>query len=459
MKARIGLELHVPLPTETKLFCRCSTNLDNKSPNTNVCPICVGLPGSKPSLNKAALTYGIKIAKTLNCHINRRTHFSRKTYFYPDLPKNFQITQYEKPISENGNLELPVDQKRIRIKRVHLEEDPGRITYLKDGRILIDYNRSGIPLAEIVTEPDFQSIKEVVSFMDLILAYLRYVDIRNPESLVRCDTNVSLEGGERVEIKNISGTNNIRRALEYEITKQRKLKQVDMPVEMITLMYDSQRSITVPLREKEYEEDYGYIFEPDLPLFDISPLIDNVEAPIPPDTLLKEFKETYDIRDTDVGKVKKMIFMSVKWAEILEILSSEIGYSSRLVNILTHLMSIFDENVISTIIFKHSDTFKTFIKDAIEKGAQYQLLERAIEHLMEHGELPDILKTEDDIIEIEIIVETYLRNNHEILENIKNNPKSINFVIGQIIRKTGLKHHAKLIYEIVSKHIEKTQNP
>lgn len=200
----IGLEIHVPLNTKTKLFCSCKNNPLDK-PNTNVCPICLGFPGSRPFLNKEAVRQALMIAKALNCSINNESFFSRKTYFYPDLPKKFQITQYESPIGINGYIDIG---KKIRIKRVHIEEDPGRIIY-KQGKTFIDFNRAGSPLVEIVTMPDFENVQEVKAFLELLCAYLSYIGINDPKSKIRVDINISIPPHERVEIKNVMGMSNI----------------------------------------------------------------------------------------------------------------------------------------------------------------------------------------------------------------------------------------------------------
>ena len=214
---KIGLEIHCQLTTKTKLFCSCSTQPGK--PNENTCPVCMGFPGSRPKVNKKAIEFGLRAALALNCRINKNFLFSRKCYFYPDLPKNYQITQYEIPLAEDGF--LMIDGKKIRIRRIHLEEDPAKIIHKKD-HILVDYNRSGVPLIEIVTEPDFTSAKEVRRFLEEISSILQHLGIFDPhrEAAMRADINISIEGGNRVEIKNVTGFKEIEKVINFEVVRQ-----------------------------------------------------------------------------------------------------------------------------------------------------------------------------------------------------------------------------------------------
>ncbi len=264
---RIGLEVHVALTTETKLFCGCPNKVV-KEPNTLTCEYCIGLPGSKPQLNAKAVDCGIKIGLALNCSFPKEMFFSRKSYFYPDMGKDFQITQYEIPVATNGHMD--VSGKRIRIRRINLEEDPARIVHVgtitSAEYMLLDYNRSGVPLCEIVTEPDFSSTKEARDFLQQLSSVLEYLGVYDPgvEGSMRVDANISL-AETRVEIKNISGFREVERALNYEIIRQQNLLRRKQHVVRETRSWDALGGVTRSLRIKEEEEEYGYIFEPDLP--------------------------------------------------------------------------------------------------------------------------------------------------------------------------------------------------
>ncbi len=263
---KIGLEAHVQLTTKSKIFCGCPTR-QAQEPNTHTCDTCLGFPGSKPRVNIAAIDAAVRIALALNCTTARETAFSRKTYFYPDLAKNFQITQYEAPIGTHGN--LVINSKKIKIKRVHIEEDPARLIHVSSGQqhTLVDYNRSGIPLCEIVTEPDIGSPKEARLFLQQLSSMLEYMRLFDPtvEGSLRVDANVSVDET-RVEVKNISGFKDVERALTYEIIRQQNALRRGAAIERETRGWDADSGTTKPLRGKEEEEEYGYITDTDLPV-------------------------------------------------------------------------------------------------------------------------------------------------------------------------------------------------
>jgi aspartyl-tRNA(Asn)/glutamyl-tRNA(Gln) amidotransferase subunit B len=275
---KIGLEIHCQLTAlKTKLFCSCSSDYRGREPNEMVCPVCFGLPGTLPALNERGVEYAIRIANALGCSVANETTFYRKNYFYPDLPKNFQISQYDKaggvPIASGGSVRL--GPKSIRIRRIQLEEDPGKLTY--EGTIekstysLVDYNRAGIALVEIVTEPDFESAKEAKTFLEKLRATVESLGVSDGEleGAMRCDANVSIAGGARVEIKNISSFREVEKALNYEILRQGTFSAGATGANNETRHWDERRSITVSLRLKEGEQDYRYFPEPDLPAVSI----------------------------------------------------------------------------------------------------------------------------------------------------------------------------------------------
>ena len=268
-KLKIGLEIHTRLPTESKLFCSCK-NEENRQ-NENICPICLGFPGSRPKLNKKAVKIAKQISINLNCEINEKIMFSRKNYFYPDLAKNIQITQHETPIGNNGKLEILSKNKKkeIRIRQIHIEEDAAKIKRSKSNSSIIDYNRSGVPLVEIVTEPDLKSVKQTEIFLKTLIGYLKYSGIEEPE--IKCDVNISLFG-DRIEIKNVKGIKNIKKALISELIRQWKCFKKNEEIKQSTARYDEDKNKTYIMRKKEYEKDYGYIYEPDLGEFNIKSL-------------------------------------------------------------------------------------------------------------------------------------------------------------------------------------------
>src|SRR5512133_2738044 len=298
----VGLEVHCQLDTKSKLFCGCSTDYRSDGPNTHVCPICLGLPGAMPAINKRAIEYAMKVAKALNCGILEESEFSRKNYFYPDLDKAYQITQYDKPLAEGGYLEIESDEggeKKIRITRVHVEEDPGRLVHMGNverGKYsLVDYNRAGIPLIEIVSEPDMRSPKEARKFLNKLRATLEYLSVfdSEKEGSIRVDANISIRGNERVEVKNITSYKGVEKALTFEVTRQKNLIRRGQKIERETRHYLEARGVTSAGRSKEQEHDYRYFPEPDLRPLRVRSWVDGIVLPELPDARRGRFMEEY----------------------------------------------------------------------------------------------------------------------------------------------------------------------
>ncbi|AKG91060.1 aspartyl/glutamyl-tRNA{Asn/Gln} amidotransferase subunit B [Geoglobus ahangari] len=290
MDVVIGLEVHVQLNRlKTKLFCSCPLDYHGKEPNTHVCPVCLGLPGAMPVVNKEAVKAAIKVALALNADINPVMRFDRKNYFYPDLPKGFQISQYDMPLAWGGYVTIETEngEKKVTLKRIHMEEDPGKLSYkgsITTARYsLIDYNRSGVPLLEIVTEPVLNSPKEARAFLNNLRIILEYLDVFDGdlEGAMRVDANISIAGGGRVEIKNISSFKGVEKALTYEITRQKNLLRRGRKIERETRHFDEANNITVSLRSKEEEQDYRYFPEPDLVPIHTHEFIEEVKATLP----------------------------------------------------------------------------------------------------------------------------------------------------------------------------------
>jgi aspartyl-tRNA(Asn)/glutamyl-tRNA(Gln) amidotransferase subunit B len=304
MTVIIGLEIHCQLTTKTKLFCGCSTDYRNDPPNTHTCPTCLGLPGSLPSLNRKAVEYALRVGKALNCSILDEAEFARKNYFYPDLPKGFQITMYDRPLAVDGHLEIEADdgtEKRIRITRVHMEEDPGRLVHVGSGDrprySLVDYNRSGIPLIEIVTDPDLRSPKEARRFINTLRTTLEYLGVFDGEREggLRVDANISREGGNRVEVKNISSYKGVEKALTFEITRQRNVLRRGLTVERETRHFLEARGVTTSARSKEEEHDYRYFPEPDLRPLRVKGWFGEIALPELPAARRARFGQAYGV--------------------------------------------------------------------------------------------------------------------------------------------------------------------
>ncbi len=334
----IGLEIHVQLLTVSKMFCGCSVAF-GAAPNTQVCPVCLGLPGSLPVINRAAVELGVRTAVALRCEVHAASQFHRKNYYYPDLPKNYQISQYEymvhPPLATRGALELAMDDapRRIGIHRVHLEEDTGKLVHAeRDGRVvhsLIDYNRSGVPLMEIVTEPDLRSPQEAHLFLGQLRALLQAIGVssgRLEEGTLRVDANVSLrrpgaELGIRTEVKNMNSLRSVERALAFERDRQRELLDRNQPVIQETRHWDDRREVTFASRSKEEAQDYRYFPEPDLvPVAVIPAQVEATRASLPelPDAKRRRYERRHGLTATDAALVTSSAVMARFFEETLE---------------------------------------------------------------------------------------------------------------------------------------------
>ncbi len=311
-EAVIGMEVHAQLLTESKMFCRCSADYAAAEPNTHVCPVCLGMPGMLPVINQKAVEYTVMTALALNCQIPEFSKFDRKNYFYPDLPKGYQISQYDLPLSRDGWLDIEVDgeTRRIGIERVHLEEDTAKLSHL-GGHSLVDFNRAGVPLMEIVSRPDIRTPEEARQYLTRLRTILRYLGVSSgnmEEGAMRCEANISLrprgrsELGTKVEVKNLNSFHSVKQALEYEIERQARVLEAGGRIEQVTMGWDEARGVTVVQRSKEYAHDYRYFPEPDLPPLVLSrEWVEGIKARLPelPDARRERFTEQYGLSRYD----------------------------------------------------------------------------------------------------------------------------------------------------------------
>lgn len=445
---KIGIEVHVQLNTKSKLFCSCPIS-GKDEPNSRTCDVCLGMPGSKPVLNEEAFNKAIKVALALNCKINKETFFSRKSYFYPDLAKNFQISQYEIPVAVDGKFE------GIRIRRVHLEEDPASLVH-KGNICLIDYNRSGIPLIEIVTEPDFKNPNDVRLFLRKLITILTYLDVyyRKEESTLKADANISVYG-ERVEIKNINGLKEIERALEYETLRQEK----ETPKVQETRGWDSEKGKTYLMRVKEAEEDYGYIFEPDLPVFEISDKkIDLIKKEIPELSVDKEkrFSKQYSL-DKETAEV---LSNDIRLGELYESLIKQ-GIEPRIAakwlrrDLLGFLAYDKKELKDVNIDDKHlGQILKLFqekkITDRVGKDLLMKLTKGDFD-VMEYIKKNKLMVVSDEK-SLDDICKKIIDENPEQVSIIKSGKVYvINFLVGKVMKETKGSSDPKLVIKILKK--------
>ncbi len=462
----IGLEVHLQLKTKSKVFCGCSTNF-GAPPNTQTCPVCLGFPGALPVLNREALKLAAKVAIALNCQIAKKIRFDRKNYFYPDLPKAYQISQFNQPLSQYGYLPISIDgkEKRIRIRRVHLEEDTGKLFHQKDSS-LIDFNRSGVPLLEIVSEPDITSPDEAYVYLTFLKSVLEYTDVSDcnmEEGSLRCDANISIrksgskELGVKTEIKNMNSFKGVKAALQYEQLRQTELLENGQRIAHETRLYDSTRDVTESMRSKEEAHDYRYFPEPDLVPFDFEEkLLKDIKRSIPelPEPRKKRFMSDYKLSDYDARVMvsdkatadyfEKCISVYKKPKEIANWLMGDISAYMKEQNLaigdldlkvehLTGMLKMIDEAVISGKIAK------ALLIEMIQTGKDPAIL-------VKEKELEQI----SDEDEIEKAVEGVLLKNTKIVDDFKSGKQNaIMALVGKVMSKTRGKANPKNVNEIL----------
>ncbi len=440
---KIGLEIHVQLPTKSKMFCSCPTT-EAPGPNTHVCPTCLGMPGSRPVLNRKVLEYGIMLAKMLGCKVADTTWFSRKTYFYPDMSKSVQITQYDNPIGEGGVYYL--GDKPIRITRIHVEEDPGKTKRVGDLSSLVDYNRSGIPLAEIVTEPDLKTPAEAREFLGQLISDIRHViDLPGDgERSIRCDCNISV-GVERVEVKNVTGLKNVEKALTFEVIRQTKILKAGGKIDRETRRFDEERGVTISVRKKEFEADYGYIDEPDLGIFHIKDLADSITIRESPQKMAVRMAKQYGI---DQKMAKQLIATSFELAELFETIASSYGKQ----NAVKWVAGPVSAN------WKSLETSGADPKDVvpiIEKFSKGEITDTEcgiqIKCLMTGEDAESVKGASGDL---DKIVNGFIDQNPNVVADYQKNDKAANKIIGQVMKATSGAYSSTEVVDAVKRLIE-----
>jgi len=448
----IGLEVHVQLnKLKTKLFCSCPIDYHESEPNTHVCPVCLGMPGAMPVVNREAVKAAIKVALALHADVQPFTVFDRKNYFYPDLPKGFQISQYDRPLAWGGYVTIEVDgeEKQIKLKRIHMEEDPGKLSY--KGSIttatysLIDYNRSGVPLLEIVTEPVMHSPKEARLFLNKLRIILEYLDVfdGNLEGAMRVDANVSIRGGGRVEIKNISSFKGVEKALSYEITRQRNLIRRGRAVRRETRHFDEANNITVSLRSKEEEQDYRYFPEPDLVPIYTAELLEEVKDTLPemPEEKRERFIRQYGLSDT----FAKVLVLDVKMANYFEEVASAINprlAASWIVDVLRGELNYRSWDFgMAFERLKPDEMAKLLRYFEEEKITEKGVVEVIRTKLDEGGEIDKIIEAKGLFAipksEIERLCREAIEKNPKAVEDYRSGKKqALNFLVGQVMKAT-----------------------
>ena len=464
---KIGLEIHCQLTKlESKLFCSCKANYREFEPNQNICPVCMGLPGSLPRLNQKAVESATSIAMALNCQTPEKIAFFRKNYFYPDLPKNFQITQLNVygDMSIGGEGYVDVEGKKIKIRRIQLEEDPGRLIYEgtsdRTKITLVDYNRAGTPLVEIVTDPDFENPRQVRVFLNILSDLLENLGVSEPglEGAMRADGNVSIEGGNKVEIKNIGSFHDLEKALHFELTRQQSLFERDIEIALETRHWDDRRKITVSSRSKEEDQDYRYFLENDIPWVNIDQQTrDNLKKHMPESISSKKerYVEKYEISP-----------------QVADILSSDKYYSDLFENahddsnakdianlITTDLMGFVDtkeKRAESKLTSQHlSDLVNAINNKTLTRTSS----KTALQEIVKSGKsVKDFLSEMDlsqvsDSSKIEGIIMQVFEEEKQAVIDAKKNPETVNFLVGKVMQKTKGKADPAKTLELINQKL------
>jgi aspartyl-tRNA(Asn)/glutamyl-tRNA(Gln) amidotransferase subunit B len=473
-KVKIGLETHVQLNTKSKIFCGCKNpvNLpEEPEPNTLTCETCLGMPGSKPRTNESVVSMSLKVAAALNFTIAKETYFSRKTYFYPDMSKNFQISQYEIPLATKGWVNISMDghPKRINLRRLHMEEDPAKLVHiggLGGKYVLVDYNRSGIPLIEIVTEPDFTSPEEARLFLSKLATILEYLGIYDPNSkaVFKSDANVSIDGGNRVEIKNITGTKEIEQALKYEIIRQVDAVKRGEQIRQSTRMWNPELQATQALREKETEEDYGYIFEPDLTSIQIAHAdLQEIKKGLPelPDQKYQRFIHTYFISD----KLSESLTSELDIANLFESVAKKTPPKLAASWIAGYLKKTLNYNGVRFKDSKLREEWIVSLLNMFEKGFLTDRNAELVIRYMVSDKLPPdqvmkkhgIAKKESGSLrEVEHTIKSVLEKNQKAVRDYKSGEeKALHFLVGLCMRETRGSVDANEVRKIIRKIVGK----
>ncbi|MBT5200519.1 MAG: Asp-tRNA(Asn)/Glu-tRNA(Gln) amidotransferase subunit GatB [Thaumarchaeota archaeon] len=465
---KIGLEIHCQLTNlNSKLFCSCKANYREFEINENICPICMGLPGSLPRLNQEAVKKATMIAMALNCSTPEKIAFFRKNYFYPDLPKNFQITQLNiyGDTSIGGTGSIMVGDKKINITRIQLEEDPGRLIYegssSKNQITLVDYNRAGTPLVEIVTEPDFESPKQVREFLNILSDLLENLGVSDPslEGAMRADANVSIEGGKKVEVKNIGSFHDLEKATHFEITRQTSLHSRDIDIIQETRHWDDKRKITISSRSKEEELDYRYFLEGDIPWITIDSSIQEKLRTEMPESISSK-KERYISKYNIPPQVADVLSSDKFYSDLFDESHDETN-AKEIANIITtDLMGLVDtreKREESKLSAKHLAELSNAIQSGkISRNSSKNALHEIIKSGKELSEIIselDLGNVSDESELLKIITEV-ISAEPQAVEQAKSNPQTINYLVGKVMQKTKGKADPKLTLDLLKKQIE-----
>ena len=477
-EAVIGLECHAQLLTKSKLFCSCSTKFGDP-PNANTCPVCLGLPGALPVLNRVAVTMAVKAAIGLNCTINPESQWARKNYFYPDLPKGYQISQYDRPLGHHGFIEIKLEgkQKRIGVQRVHMEEDAGKSLHEgfpdSNRSTYLDFNRSGVPLIEIVSDPDIRSSAEAYDYLARLKQILEYLDVCDgnmDEGSLRCDANVSVRKfgdqklGTRTELKNINSFRFVQKAIDYEVHRQIEVIESGGQVVQETRLWNSVEERTVSMRSKEEAHDYRYFPDPDLPLLVVdSEWIKTIQRSMPelPESRRERFEKEYALSEYDAG----VLTTTRALADFFEETAKLSGHAKTAANwIMGDLLRFYKDTNVDLKDLSGSRVTPRMLAGMIslvDKGTiSGKIAKTVMEEMYKSGKDPLQIIEEKGLLqisntaEIEKIVNQVLEENPKPVEQYRlGKTGNFGFFVGQVMKATGGRANPQTVNEILKKRL------
>jgi len=468
-EAVIGLEVHAQVSTDSKIFCGCSTSF-GAPPNHHACPVCSGMPGVLPVLNRKAVEYAVKMALATSCTVNGSSIFARKNYFYPDLPKAFQVSQYEQPLSENGLIEIVFNgvTKRIGITRIHMEEDAGKLVHSAGGKSFVDFNRCGVPLIEIVSEPDMRTPAEASAYLKAIrdiLVYLEICDGNMEEGSLRCDANVSVrpvgqkELGVRAELKNMNSFRFVERAVTYEIDRQIAVVSGGGTVAQETRLWDADKGVTHSMRGKEEAHDYRYFPEPDLlPIIVEDEWIERIKTSLPelPAEKRERFVDKYGIPAYDAEVLCSDKYLADYFEECVKLHSNPKALSNWIMNELMRQLKEIDGDVRgSPIPAKNLARMAQMVDEGMITG---KIAKTVFEKMWESGKDPDAIVEKEGLKPIEdvgtFVDEVIKSNPKEVEQYLKGKEKIMGFFVGQVMKASGGRANPKAVNQLVKEKLK-----
>ena len=470
----IGLEVHAELSTKTKIFCSCPTTF-GAEPNTHTCPICMGMPGTLPVLNEKVVEYAVKAGLATNCEIERNSKNDRKNYFYPDLPKAYQISQYDKPLCEHGYVEINTSEgkKKIRLTRIHIEEDAGKLNHDEfGGGSLVDLNRAGVPLIEIVSEPDLRSSEEVEEYLRKLKSILEYIEVSDckmQEGSLRADVNVSVRKkgdtklGTRTEMKNMNSFRSITRAIEYEVDRQIDVIEEGGEVEQETLRWDDVSGKTFPMRDKEDAQDYRYFPDPDLVAIKLSEeYIENIKKSLPelPESRKERYLKEYDLSEKDAHIITSSKYLSDLFEGAIKVCNNPKAVNNWIISDISRILNETEMEPIQ-IPFDSQQLGKLIV--LIDKGTiSSSIAKKVLVEMFEHPRDPEDIIDEKGWVQIsdegaikEVVLKVLEANPQSVADYKGGKDKALGFLVGQAMKKTRGKANPQMLNQMFLEELKR----